>query len=387
MIVSSAGVHLLHVPLSAPYQISRGSLGSFDNVVLRLDCQSGLSGWGEAVPVSLTEDPQDFARLLRDRLLPAIIGTDIGDLVRDPATVIGAVVDHLLPLAGKDAAVVAAVDQALWDIAGRASDRSVGALIGAAPGVRTWIDYTMGAMAVDRTGAGARDAIDRGYAGVVVKITCTDPQADLERVRATCRALKGRDVSIRVDANGGFGRDAARRFLDAIRGLPVAFVEQPVAADDIEGMRLCRESGVPVAADESLKLPSDAERLVAGRACDVLNVKVTKAGGITQSLRVARIAADAGLPLVIGGGLTYGISRFASRHIAAAAAAAQGICHQGPGPASQALTGDITIPRPSPAEIAVTGGYVVAPDAPGMGCEIDPVALDRYCKMKWETGR
>ncbi|MBP1849365.1 mandelate racemase/muconate lactonizing enzyme family protein [Rhizobium halophytocola] len=377
--IRSASVFRIRIPLSAPYLISRGALHAFDNIVVRLETDDGISGYGEAVPVSLTEDPADFETLLRDHLVPMVVGQSL-DLGNDAFATIEALVDQLLPVAGKDAATVTAIDQALFDIAGHAAGRSVGTLLGADDTRRTLIDYTMGALPVGETAPRALAMIDNGYAGVVVKITCKDFEEDLARVRTVCDALSGhaRRPSIRVDANGGFDVDNARRFLDGLRGLPIAFVEQPVAAGDLKGMRACRECGIAIAADESLKLPSDAVALVAEGACDVLNVKVTKAGGIVQSMRVARIAEAAGLPLVIGGGLTYGISRFASQHIAAATTATAGICHQGPGPASQALTGDITTPRLTPRDIAETGGYVVAPKVPGLGFAIDATALDDF---------
>lgn len=379
-IIKSASIFLVRIPLSAPYVISRGALEAFENVVLRLETDTGVIGWGEAVPVSLTEDPSDFARLLETKLVPAILGQPLHGLDTDPFSCISAIVDDLLPLAGADAAAVTAVDQALWDIAGRMQNRSVGALLDADPQRRTLIDYTMGALPVAQTAPRALEVIERGYAGVVVKITCKDMDEDIARVRTVCDlfSTSASQASIRVDANAGFSLDQARRFLDAIQGLPIEFVEQPVAANDLAGMRACRDCGIPIAADESLKLPQHAEALVAEEACDVLNVKVTKAGGIVQSMRVARIAEKAGLPLVIGGGLTFGISRFASQHIAAATIATEGRCHQGPGPASQALTGDITQPRLTPQDIASSRGFVIAPSATGLGFEIDAAALKNF---------
>ncbi|EPX80377.1 mandelate racemase/muconate lactonizing enzyme family protein [Salipiger mucosus] len=381
MKIRTAEIFSVRIPLERPYEISRGRLSAFENVVLRLETDDGVTGWGEAVPVSLTEAPGDFAALLRDVVRPRLIGLDLAGLQADPAGVIAAVVDELLERVGPHAAVVAAADQALWDIAGRAAGRSVAALLGAEAGREIAIDYTLGALPVPETALRAREVIAKGYRGVVVKVTCRDMEADLARVRETCAALP-ESASIRVDANGGFDRDGARRFLDALRGLRIDYVEQPVAARDLDGMRLCRESGVPIAADESLKLPEDARALVAEEACDVLNVKVTKAGGLTQTLRVARIAEAAGLPLVIGGGLTFGISRFASRILAAATPATRGICHQGPGPASQGLAGDITRPAPHPRDMAASGGTVPVPDAPGLGFEIDTAALERFTRER-----
>jgi L-alanine-DL-glutamate epimerase-like enolase superfamily enzyme len=136
--------------------------------------------------------------------------------------------------------------------------------------------------------------------------------------------------------------------------------------------------GVAIAADESLSTPADALALVRAGACDVMNVKVPKAGGLLQAKRIAGIAAAAGLPLVVGGGLTYGPSRYASQHLAASSSAAQGRCHQGPGPASQALIDDITDPRLTRAIVTAHAGHVPVPRAPGLGFAMMAEKLAHY---------
>lgn len=366
MFVRSARLRLVEVPLFSPFVISRGAVRAFTNVVLELEDDSGLHGWGEAVPVSLTENPRDFLRILAEDLVPRMIRRQIDD--------IGALIDELKPYCCGNEATLAAIDLALWDLLGKQRGVSVGTLMGASEAQPIGVDFTLSALSKEETIAQALKVIQLGYGGVVVKITCADPKADAERVAAVCAVLSA-DRSVRVDANGGFDIETACRFIDMIADLPVAFLEQPVKAADFAGMKACRGRGVAIAADESLKLPEDAARLVEEEACDVLNLKVTKAGGISQSMRVARIAEASGLPLVIGGGLTFGISRFASQHIAGASAACAGICHQGPGPASQALSGDITFPRLTPETMRGSKGVIFAPTAPGLGFDIDPVSL------------
>ncbi|MFC0407148.1 mandelate racemase/muconate lactonizing enzyme family protein [Roseomonas elaeocarpi] len=371
MRITAVRAWLVSIPLAAPYVISRGSLDRFTNVVVRVDTDAGLSGFGEAVPVSLLGDPREYARIIETLYAPALLG-------RDPRE-IEPIVDALLTMPGSTAAV-AGIDLALWDIAASSLGAPVSALLGGA-GVAAVaavaVDYTMSVDAPEAMVATARAVTAAGFRGVVVKVACRDVAADVACVRAVRAALPA-GSSLRVDCNGGYGRDDALAFLAAIDGLAVEFVEQPVAAADLEGMALCRGRGVAIAADESLSTPADALALLQHRACDVMNVKVPKAGGLLQAKRVAAIAAAAGLPLVVGGGLTFGISRFASQHLAASSTAAQGRCHQGPGPASQALTDDITTPRVTRAVVSAHAGCVPVPTGPGLGFTVDEAKLAAY---------
>src|SRR5690606_15385328 len=203
------------------------------------------------------EDPREFFRILQESLVPAILGQRIDD--------IPSVINDLLPLCKGCEAALAAVDLALWDLLGKQQKRSVTSLLGGDAGARILIDYTIGALPLDRTVQRAQEVIGMGYAGVGGKITAKDLDADVARVQEVCRALP-QGTSIRVDANGGFDRDSACRFIECIADLPIAFLEQPVAAKDLDGMKFCRGRGVAIAADEALKLPEDADRLIAADA-------------------------------------------------------------------------------------------------------------------------
>lgn len=370
MKIASARVQRVTIPLQRPYVISRGALDAFTNIVLTLRTHDGVEGYGEAVPVSIVGDPAKFERILQERLAPAVIGRDAAD--------IEAIVADLLLRCDGEIAAVAAIDLALWDIAGKIAGRSVGALLELGPvGRNVKIDFTLGAESPGAMAERARAMTAQGYGGVVVKVTCRDMAEDLDRIRAVKAAIPA-SAGLRVDCNSGYTRDDARRFLKAVDGWGIEFVEQPVAAADLDGMSLCRNLGTAIAADESLNTPQDAKNLIAARACDVLNVKVTKAGGLCQARRVARLAEEAGLPLVVGGGLTFGISRFASQHLASTASAAQGLCHQGPGPASQGLCDDITDPFLTPATLAASPGGLIPPSRPGLGFVLRQDKLVRY---------
>jgi len=354
---------LIRIPLRVPYVMSRGTVTAFTNVVALIETDDGLVGWGEAMPASLLGDAARMQAEVAERLAPSLVG-------EDPLEV-DALVDRAIG-ATTDVAAVAALDLALWDLLGKSSGLPVHALLGAKVQARIPVDFTLGADRPEAMAATALRMAQQGHRGFVVKLLCRSLEEDVARVRAIRAALP--DADLRADCNGGYGRDDAVAFIHAVADLGLDLVEQPVARSDLAGLAACRGRGVAIAADESLSTPADALALVRANACDVLNVKVPKAGGLRQARRIAAIAAEAGLPLVVGGGLSFGISRFASRHLAASATAAVGIRHEGPGPASQELADDITIPPPSPP----VDGYVDVPNLPGLGFDVAEDRLARH---------
>ena len=122
----------------------------------------------------------------------------------------------------------------------------------------------------------------------------------MERVGAV-RDVVGKDVDIRVDANGAWSGHEAVSALNQLRAFDITAVEQPVAASDLVGMRRVRqETGLSVIADESLVTLDDARNLIREQACDVFNVRVSKCGGLLWSLRIAELGLEAGVKVQVG---------------------------------------------------------------------------------------
>jgi muconate cycloisomerase len=143
-------------------------------------------------------------------------------------------------------------------------------------------------------------------------------------------------------------------------------------------MRLCRQVGVPLSADESLNTAADALALVREQACDVLNIKIPKVGGLLLAKRIAAIGAATGLGIVVGGRTTLELSRYASRHFAASTPAAAGRAHEGPGPASQSLRDDVVSQRTTQAIVKDTGGYVRVDQGAGLGANVAWEKVQQY---------
>lgn len=364
-------IHAVHVrvPLEVPYIISRGRMDAFDSVIVRMITDDGCVGYGESVPLSVVGDAVAMARLITGPVASIVRNADPFDIER--------LVTHAAAALGPDIDALAGVDLALWDVMGKSLGQPVFRLLGGLCQTLIRVDYTIGAAAPERMAAVARAMRDEGFQGVVVKVTGESVATDVARVGAVRRALP-QECTVRVDCNGGYTRDDAMAFLKGIREMGIEFVEQPVAGSDLEGMRLCRGAGIALSADESLNTPGDALALVREQACDVLNIKIPKVGGLLLAKRIAAIGAAAGLGIVVGGRTTLELSRYASRHFAASTAAAVGRAHEGPGPASQGLSDDVVTQRTTRATVKETGGHVRVDQGAGLGMEVAWEKVQQY---------
>jgi muconate cycloisomerase len=132
------------------------------------------------------------------------------------------------------------------------------------------------------------------------------------------RTVLGDSVSLRIDANCAWSADETIEQLKAMHDFKLASVEQPTAADDYDGMsKVTAAKLLPVVADESLCSQDDAKRLIEQRGCDIFNIRISKCGGLINSLDLYRKALDAGLTCQLGAQVgETAILSAAGRHIA-----------------------------------------------------------------------
>lgn len=204
----------------------------------------------------------------------------------------------------------------------------------------------------------AKEAASAGHDTLKVKVA-TGPLAQdvqrLEAIRAAVPALK-----VRIDANGGWTRQAAEEALRTLAPLDLELCEQPLAADDLEGLvALRRQQFLPIAADESLGLPNGLERVVAADAADVLVLKPMVLGGIRRAVDAAGRASKRGVGAYVTSSLEGPIGRLAALHVAAAI----GDRDHAHGLAVGALFG----PSARPQLLEPSGGRLSLLDGPGIG--------------------
>lgn len=166
----------------------------------------------------------------------------------------------------------------------------------------------------EETVEAVRAAVDAGFPAVKVKVGARPLSADLERLEAVREASP--DVELRADANGAWDRETADRALDALGSLEVAYVEQPLAADDLDGHASLAGGEVGVALDEGLYEHGLDAALSAG--VDVLVLKPMAIGGPDLAVEAAVLARGAGIEPVVTTTVDGAVARVAAVHVAAA---------------------------------------------------------------------
>jgi len=277
------------LPLADPFTISRGTTETAENVVVRIADGDGTTGVGAAAPSAYYgETPATVAAVLPDLL--AVV-----ERVDDPHA--GARIERELRATVADnPAARSAVATAVADLAAKRLDVPLYRQLGLDPTAAPATSYTVGMADPEEMARRAERAVEAGHGILKVKLG-GEADRDHERIEAVRGAAP--DARIRVDANAAW---TPRRAVETSRVLAdhgVEFLEQPVAADDVDGLRFVRERGaVAVAADEACRTAADVPGLA--DAADVVVAKLAKCGSLREVRRVATVARAHGLEPMLG---------------------------------------------------------------------------------------
>ena len=267
--------------LAEDFAIARGSRTTQEVVRVEVE-HEGLVGRGEAAPIYYRGETASSAlAVLRDEA-PGRVGEDPFALEA---------IGRSLWSDGAEAAARAALDGALHDWIGKRLGVPLWRLLGLSRDLPP-TSYTIGIDSLDGTRDRARRA--RGYRVLKVKVGGAE---DLERLAAV---REESPVPLRVDANEGWTLESARELLPALVELGVELIEQPFPADDLDSFRALRElrPRPPIVVDEGCHDLRDVAA-VAGYA-DAINVKLAKAGGVREAVRMIHAARALGLGVMIG---------------------------------------------------------------------------------------
>jgi muconate cycloisomerase len=318
--VVSVEVALAELPFRFSFGHALAERRSSTNVYVKVTLADGTTGFGEGVPRGYVtgETPEAAAETVAQRYAPALLGAAVGD----PAGVAG-VLDGVADATGGDdppGAAWCAVELAVLDAAGHRCGVPVSHWLGPVRAPVLTYDAVLPFSGTAAVAGLATVVRALGITQVKLKVG-RDLDDDLARL-ALLRRILGPAADLRVDANCAWTADEAVTAIERMRRYRISAVEQPVAAGDIDGLRhvtaACPET---IAVDESLRTVAEASALVEAKACDAFNVRVSKCGGLRASRRIAEIAADAGLGVIVGAQVgESGLLSAAGRHLAACVA-------------------------------------------------------------------
>ncbi|MGH4123257.1 MAG: dipeptide epimerase [Clostridium sp.] len=312
MKITDIKIGRISVLLRTPFKTALRTVNSVEDVIVEIHTDTGNIGFGEAPPTGIITGDTTGAIIgaIEDHIKKVIVGMKIENFE-----------DLMLKLQScilKNTSAKAAVDIALYDLYGQLYGAPLYKLLG---GYRSEIltDITISVNDPEEMAKDSLDAINRGYSTLKIKVG-KDSLRDMERLKAIRRTV-GYDVNLRIDANQGWKPKEAvnvlRKMEDA--GLQIEFVEQPVSAHDIDGLKFVTDNVyIPVLADESVFSPMDALNILQRRAADFINIKLMKTGGIYNALKICSLAEIYGVECMIGCMLEAKVSVTAAVHLACA---------------------------------------------------------------------
>ncbi|UWG47931.1 L-alanine-DL-glutamate epimerase or related enzyme of enolase superfamily [Halanaeroarchaeum sp. HSR-CO] len=332
--------------LSTPLRTSAGRIDGRRGWVLRAG--SDPMGFGEATPLAgFTEDRSSCERALHR----AIDHVEDGDIPAAYESVTGT------PAARN------ALSTALLDRDARHAGRPLYRELGAERAVeRLPVQATIGDGDPTATAETARTAVDEGFQTLKIKVGAGSLDRDVSRLESV-RMTVGTTVTIRVDANGSWGRATATDAIDRFREYDVALVEQPLPPADLVGHRNLR-GRLPIALDESL-LEASPESIFETAAADALVLKPMALGGPDVARAIAVRALENDIDVIVSNTIDGTIGRTAAVHLAASLPE-----RTASGLATASMLETDLAPDPAP----VSAGRIAVPQAPGIG--ITEVTID-----------
>jgi L-Ala-D/L-Glu epimerase len=305
--VTKLDLFAVDLPFKVAFRHAAAARTTSESLFLRARLDNGVEGWGEALPrayVSGESREQAFG-LLRDTILPALVGRSFGSLPE--------AVSFLEKCDGKappewvapevpQTSAWCSVDLALLDALGRASGEQARPAVGdQAPTAASLGRYRYsGVVSAGRGWPYALSLLkNRAFGFRHVKLKLEHDGA--VRAARTARRLLGPRVDLRVDANMAWDVEQALELIGRLQAVGIGSFEQPVASTDLAGLaRLVAESPGEIMVDEGLTDRDSLQRFIARRACTAANVRISKCGGLVGAYARCREALDAGLLLQVG---------------------------------------------------------------------------------------
>lgn len=356
------------IPFAAEFATAASagtSLPPREGLIVELRTEGGACGVGEASPLPQRAEgtAADVAALLRE-VGPSLLGADTDAL---PALL------QATPARPGRQAARCAIDVAQLDLESQAGGLSIAAYLARLHGGRAAsavpVNATIGARAPEAVRAAATRARAAGYPAAKLKVGLEETVGS-ERLRvAAAREALGPALRLRIDANGAWTLPQALATLRVLEAYDLEWVEQPVL--DLAGLvTVRRETGLRVAADESVGDAASARAVLEAGGADVLVLKPISLGGLRPAMEIVRLAHEAGAAAVITTTIDSGIATAAALHLAATLPA--------PAPACGLATASLLAADLLRVAPPIDNGEMPVPEAAGIGVELDREQLARY---------
>ena len=340
-------------PPIAPYQSRYRATSAKECLLIRLETDTGLVGWGETPEDWLTKS---FEGTPEESLRGAALG-------RDPFDVEGWYAENTL-----GSYLASGVEMAMWDLIGKATGQPLYKLLGGAIRKKVELAACMGIRPYDEAKAIARQVVEMGFSTLKTKAG-RRAEEDLEMVRGI-RDGVGDRLKLRIDPNQGYLPEVAFPLARDLEKYHLEYFEQPMPQAYIgDSARLRRQTKTPIALNESVTTTEITMQILKLDAADVLLPDTYQCGGILAVKKVAALCEAAGVPCVFHCAHDLGLKTAAMLHVVASTPnfpLANDCTYYG-------LVDDIITPLHR-----IERGYMSVPEAPGLGVLVDDAKIAKY---------
>lgn len=357
------------IPFRTSFTTAHGVLTTRDGAIVEIVTDTNLSGVGEIAPMpDFAGDDLTIALAPLPLLSSQLCGREISDAINFLSTE-----TFRFP-----ATTLSGLEGALLDVMGKWRECSVYELLGvlnlAPTGMvfkkRVAVNVVIGALSLENTIKRVHEVMQMGYSCIKLKVGKGDPEAEVARIAAIRHAI-GPDMHLRLDANEAWTLAEAVAILSRCAPYAIQYVEQPLAAANLDEMRILRYNvPVPIAADEAISDLESARRVLACEAAHVLIIKPQLAGGLHMGRQIIYEATQHGVQCVITSTIESGVGITGALHLAAASPEVTLEC----GLATLDLLADDLLVD----DLTLTSGFLTVPKGSGMGIQLDKNALAYY---------
>ena len=310
-IIESVELYKLFIQLKEPFVISLGPINEVQNVVVVIHTKGGHIGYGECSPyMTINGESVDTCFIVGQYFAKLLKGKDATDITKCVEIMDGVIYGNT--------SIKSAFDIALHDIAAQHAGLPLYAYLGGKKNKVLETDMTVSIGDPEKMAADAMKFKEQGFPAIKVKLGQTKV-LDTKRISAIRKSI-GENVPLRIDANQGW--ENAEYAIDVLKSLEefnIEHCEEPIARwRFMELNKVTSSVSIPIMADESCGDEHDAERLIGLKACAMFNIKLGKSSGFYKGLKIAKLGADAGMHMQVGGFMESRLGMTAAAHLALA---------------------------------------------------------------------
>lgn len=310
MKILSVETFMIYLPLTEPFSISYDSYDFMPSIIVKLTCDNGVIGYGEGVADEHVtgESMEGIFEIINKKLAPNLIGKNPKNFEYIHDTM-NKIIVHA-PTAK------AAIDIACFDAVGKTLNVPIYQLLGGKYHDQYPITHVLSIRSPEQMAEEAFQKVQEGYSYFKLKVG-HDIMEDVDRIKAVYHKV-GEMAKIRVDVNQGWETSSnTLKALHYLKDIDLDWLEQPTIADNIDALQEVKnKSFTSIMADESLHGPKELKELIFKNACDKINIKLMKCGGIYPASKLTTMAEIAHLDCQIGSMVESSIGSAAGFHVA-----------------------------------------------------------------------